>query len=69
MYSPGDGELEAATPTRLPDLGRGRPSIRCDLLSHMALESHIADGNSLPGDAARKRAASWRDSAEPASGV
>jgi hypothetical protein len=33
MPSPGDGESEAVTPTRLPDFGRSRPSIRCDVVS------------------------------------
>jgi len=30
--------LDGATPVRLPDLGRGRPSIRCDFLVAKVLE-------------------------------
>jgi hypothetical protein len=52
-----------ATPIRLPDLGRRRPSIRCDILSQLALEycdfshTHLGD---LPLLARQRRAGGRR---------
>jgi len=64
-----DRRVKGVTLTRLPDLGRGRPAIRCHILVAMA---HECCQFSLiyPGDqACQRQADSWRDSAEPASGV